>query len=286
MKNHPVWHYENQMPEGREFEIYHATTALPQPTIYQSHHFYELYFILRGSIRVIVEEMDICPVLGETLIYPPDCMHRVFHQETSEPYERFYIYLSREFLTSVSTEGYNFIDKLNQLAYDGHNHISCGAQAVLSFVPMIDEIIEAAGDTSPAATLANRCRMTIFLIQLFDILEKNVCTVSDHSSTRMTDLIHYINEHAAEPLSLDSLSETFAVNKYSLLHEFKKYTGMSVYQYILTRRTIMAQQLIQQGVKPGEACDRSGFSDYASFYRVFKARTGKTPTQYARLQSD
>lgn len=286
MKDHRVWRYESQMPEGREFEIYHVTTALPQQTIYQSHHFYELYFILRGSIRVIVEEMDISPVLGDALIYPPNCMHRVSHQQESEPYERFYIYLSKEFLASVSTEEYNFIDKLNQLASDGHNHISCGAQAVLSFVPMIDEIIDSSNDTSPAAILANRCRMTLFLIHLFGILEKNVSDVSDHSSTRMTELIHYINEHASEPLSLDSLAETFSVNKYALLHEFKKYTGMSVYQYILTRRTIMAQQLIQQGMKPGEACIRSGFSDYASFYRVFKARTGKTPIQYAKEQSD
>lgn len=285
MKDHPVWHYENQMPEGREFEIYHASTVLPQPTIYHSHPFYELYFILRGSIRVIVEEMDISPVPGEVLIYPPNCMHRVSHQEPTEPYERFYIYLSKKFLSSVSTDGYNFTDILDQLASDGRNHISCGAQTVQNFVPMIDEIIEAAGDTSPAATLANRCRMTIFLIHLFAILEKNISAVSDHSSTRMTDLISYINEHASEFLSLDSLSDQFSVNKYALLHEFKKYTGMSVYQYILTRRTIMAQQLIRQGVKPGEACDRSGFSDYASFYRAFKARTGKTPTQYARSQS-
>lgn len=54
MENHPIWKFENQMPDGHEFEIYHATNTSPLPTIYQGHHFYELYFILRGSLRIIV----------------------------------------------------------------------------------------------------------------------------------------------------------------------------------------------------------------------------------------
>ena len=98
----------------------------------------------------------------------------------------------------------------------------------------------------------------------------------------MNELIRYINQNAAQPLSLDQLEEVFGISKYVLLHEFKDYTGMSVYQYILTRRVILAQQLIQQGAKPNQACEQSGFSDYTSFYRAFKARTGKSPNQYSK----
>ena len=115
MKDHPIWRFDNQMPEGREFEIYHATNTTPQPTIYHCHHFYELYFILHGAIRVIVEDLDVHPVLGEALIYPPQCMHRVMHTDPTQPYERFYIYLSRDFLASISTEEYSFVEALDRL---------------------------------------------------------------------------------------------------------------------------------------------------------------------------
>ena len=107
MKDHPVWRFRNQMPEGREFEIYHAADTTPQPTIYQSHDYYEIYFILRGGIRIIVEDLDVSPLLGEALIYPPHCMHRVMHTDSTQPYERFYVYLSKEFLASISTQGYD-----------------------------------------------------------------------------------------------------------------------------------------------------------------------------------
>lgn len=282
MMDHPVWRFGNQMPQGREFEIYHSINTNPQPSIYQSHHFYEIYFLLQGSIRVIVDELDLNPVLGETLIYPPNCMHRITHTDSTVPYERFYIYLSKEYLSAVSSADYNFIQELERLTAGGRCFFRPGEEAVRELTDKADEIIEAARDTSPAAVLANRCRMTMYLIRLLGLLEESIASTEDSASSRMNELIRYINQNAAQPLSLDQLEEVFGISKYVLLHEFKDYTGMSIYQYILTRRVILAQQLIQQGAKPNQACEQSGFSDYTSFYRAFKARTGKSPNQYGK----
>ena len=286
MYNHPVWRFGNQMPQGREFEIYHSMNTNPQPSIYQGHHFYEIYFILRGSVRVIVDETDVSPVMGETLIYPPNCMHRVTHTDPSVPYERFYIYLSREYLSAISTPEYSFTQELERLTAGGRYFFRPGEEAVRELVGMADEIIEAARDTSAASVIANRCRMTIYLIHLLKLLQDSVTTAADGEASRMKDLIRYINQNAAQPLSLDMLEEVFGISKYVLLHEFKDYTGMSVYQYILTRRVILAQQLIQQGAKPSQACEQSGFTDYTSFYRAFKARTGQSPNQYSKAQQE
>lgn len=282
MTNHPIWRYENQMPPGREFEIYHATNTVLQPTIYQSHYYFEIYFLLRGTIRVIADEQDICPVLGEAIIYPPGCMHRVMHTDAALAYERFYIYLSREFLQSISTEDYRFISILEGLTKEGNHSFKLGDKVVLDLARTADEIIEAALDTTPAGVLSNRCRMTMYLIRLLGLLEESVATTADSASCRMNDLIRYINQHAGQPLSLDHLEEAFGISKYVLLHEFKDYTGMPIYQYILTRRVILAQQLIEQGASPRQAYEQSGFSNYTSFYRAFKARTGKSPNQYGK----
>ena len=282
MMDHPLWRFGNQMPQGREFEIYHSINTNPQPSIYQSHHCYEIYFLLQGSIRVIVDELELNPVLGETLIYPPNCMHRITHTDSTVPYERFYIYLSKEYLSAVSTADYSFIQELEQLTAGGRCFFRPGEEAVRELTEKADEIIEAARDTSPAAVLANRCRMTMYLIRLLGLLKESIASTEDSASSRMNELIRYIHQNAAQPLSLDQLEEVFGISKYVLLHEFKDYTGMSVYQYILTRRVILAQQLIQQGAKPNQACEQSGFSDYTSFYRAFKARTGKSPNQYSK----
>ena len=108
--------------------------------------------------------------MGDALIYPPHCMHRVVHTDPSQPYERFYLYLTKEFLSSISMEDYNFIAELDKLTAGGQRCVQPGEQAVLELVPMADEIIEAAKDTSPAGVLANRCRMTMYLLHLLAIL--------------------------------------------------------------------------------------------------------------------
>ena len=50
----------------------------------------------------------------------------------------------------------------------------------------------------------------------------------------------------------------------------------------MPRRIRIAEDLIAQGAKPKDACFRSGFADYSSFYRAFKARAGLSPERYRR----
>ena len=101
-------------------------------------------------------------------------------------------------------------------------------------------------------------------------------------SRHMSALIQYINRHAMEPLTLDDLAGVFYSSKYGLMRDFKNYTGISIHQYLIIRRVLIAKELIQQGVKPKDASDRCGFSDYSSFYRAFKSRMGLSPEQFRR----
>lgn len=286
MMEHPVWQFDRQMPAGREFEIFHAAVTLPQPSVYQGHHFYEIYFLLRGDVQVVVDDQHWNPVVGDTLIYPPGCMHRTIYMNPSMPYERFYIYLSKEYLCSISTEGYNFLAELERLTAGNTFFFRPGEQAVQELVRQADEIIEAAMDESPAAVMLNRCRMAMYLVRLLGLLENNVADTSESQPGRMNDLIRYINQNAAQPLTIDQLGQVFGLSRSVLMHDFKNYTGMPIYQYILTRRILIAQELIKAGAKPRQACVQSGFTDYASFYRVFKARTGKSPNEYGKSPAE
>ena len=98
--------------------------------------------------------------------------------------------------------------------------------------------------------------------------------------SRLRDIISYINEHITESLSLDMLAEQFLVSKYYLLHTFKEYTNLSVYQYIISKRISHAQNLMPEGMPPGNAAQASGFNDYAGFYRAFVKQVGVTPQAF------
>ncbi len=74
-------------------------------------------------------------------------------------------------------------------------------------------------------------------------------------------VLHYINEHYSEALTLDQLSEKFFISKYHLLRKFDAQVGTTVHRYILQKRLLNAKQLLAGGVPPNEVCQYCGFGD-------------------------
>ena len=120
MKERRVWDRGNQMPPGREFEAYHFVDTAAQPMFYHNHPHYEIYFYVQGHSRIIVEGLDLKPVRGDVLIYPPGIMHRNIHLDTEIPYERFYFFARREFLQSISAADYDIPGTIERMTENDH----------------------------------------------------------------------------------------------------------------------------------------------------------------------
>ena len=280
MSTHPVWDPQHQMPQGREFEAYHYVAQHAQAVVYHNHPYYEFFFFLSGHTRIVVEGLDVRLARGDVLIYPPGVMHRNIHLDALVPYERFYLYATREFLNSISTPDYDIPGTLEKMTRDEHYCFRVEEKDLEQLISLVDKVISGSERTRPAEKLINRAMFTTLLIQGLNMMTSLDVLPQDDYSRGMGDLIRYINQHATEPLSLDDLANTFHVNKYYLLREFKSYTGISVHQYMMIRRILFSQEMIRRGAKPKDACFQSGFMDYSSYYRAFKARVGMSPEQY------
>lgn len=280
MSTHPVWDPQHQMPQGREFEAYHFVAQHAQAVVYHNHPYYEFFFFLSGHTRIVVEGLDVRLARGDVLIYPPGVMHRNIHLDALVPYERFYLYATREFLNSISTPDYDIPGTLEKMTRDEHYCFRVEEKDLEQLISLVDKVISGSECTRPAEKLINRAMFTTLLIQGLNMMTSLDVLPQDDYSRGMGDLIRYINQHATEPLSLDDLADTFHVNKYYLLREFKSYTGISVHQYMMIRRILFSQEMIRRGAKPKDACFQSGFMDYSSYYRAFKARVGMSPEQY------
>ena len=93
----------------------------------------------------------------------------------------------------------------------------------------------------------------------------------------------YLNEHYAENLSLDKISEHFFISKSNLSHYFKRETGLSPIQYIMQRRIGEAQSLLVETSQPIQEIEfRLGFNDSAHFSKMFKKYVGVTPNEYRK----
>ncbi len=102
-------------------------------------------------------------------------------------------------------------------------------------------------------------------------------------TTLVEQAIMYIHGHIGEEITVDGLCRAIPSSKSYLCRRFKAVTGLTVMQYILKTRVLLAKQRIEQGernmAKIGDAC---GFACQSHFSRAFKAETGHSPLQYRK----
>ncbi len=84
-------------------------------------------------------------------------------------------------------------------------------------------------------------------------------------------------------ISLDLLAERVHMSKYHLAREFKKYTGLSIGESIISARITYAKELLKYTRMPvSEIAYACGMNHISHFIRLFKEREDITPLAYRK----
>ncbi len=107
------------------------------------------------------------------------------------------------------------------------------------------------------------------------------------ASTTVMDVQIYINEHFAEDLSLQELSERFYTSPSSLSRDFKQFTGHTVKTYIILNRILRAKYLLRTTKRSMNSIgEEVGYENPNHFSRIFKKYTDFTPQEYRRSKRE
>ncbi len=99
----------------------------------------------------------------------------------------------------------------------------------------------------------------------------------------INQILLYINKNVTCDLSLDDLSERFRISKFYLCKQFKNYTGITVYQYIMKKRLMLSLGMLREGTPVTVACRECGFNDYSNYLKAFKREFGKNPKDFLKV---
>ena len=99
----------------------------------------------------------------------------------------------------------------------------------------------------------------------------------------INQVLLYINKNVTCNLSLDELSEQFRISKFYLCKQFKNYTGITVYQYIMKKRLMLSLDMLRKGTPVTVACRECGFNDYSNYLKAFKREFGKNPKDFLKV---
>ncbi|MBQ8415950.1 MAG: helix-turn-helix transcriptional regulator [Clostridia bacterium] len=105
-------------------------------------------------------------------------------------------------------------------------------------------------------------------------------------SKQMSDVEAYLKEHIGMQLTIADVCEHFWISPNSLMKKFKKETGMGLMEYFSDLKIQEAKHLIAKtSLRFSEIAERLGFSSLNYFSKLFKAKTGMTPTEYSKFSS-
>lgn len=134
------------------------------------------------------------------------------------------------------------------------------------------------GDESP---LLMSCAL-----RLVFYLSKYVTESDSNAVGFMSKAIQYINENISSELTLDCICSAIGISKYYFCRQFKLQLGLTVMQYILSTRIVLAKDdLKNTGNSISKISEKYGFSSVSYFCQAFKTETGCTPLQYRKNAS-
>lgn len=240
------------------------------------HDYFEIY-ILEGGERIhVIEDSMFRMQAGELILFPPYTMHHSFGEQ-DVPFKRVVLYFhksevgSKELLETLENGSGLYRPQKKDYSFI-HN--------------IINELIH---EQENQALFKESCEHTLLNLLLIYLMRNSIQQqpIKMEMKNRIDAIIHYIHNHYAEDISLQSLAESFYVSPYHLCREFKRCTNRTIVQYINVTRIMNAQRKFMETDKSvAQISSETGFSNVTHFNRVFKTVTGTTPMGFKKTLID
>lgn len=265
----------------KDYEIYYyCDRDLPQVALH-AHDFYEFYFFLEGMVHIEIDHTRYPLSFGDVIFIPPKIAHRPILHSRELPYRRFVLWLSDAYFRQILSlsPDYRF---LPQYMASHNNYILHHDRYTFNTLQslLLRLLEELHADQFGCRTQAALCIQNL-LLQISRVLyDQTHPKAKSIGLSLYQNVLHYIEEHIEEDLSLDQLAAVFYVSKYHIAHTFRENLGVSVHQYITKKRLALCREALLGHQKIAETIASFGFKDYSSFYRAFKKQYGISPKAF------
>lgn len=258
-----------------DFRLFHINDRTDREFEWHYHDFHKIIVFVSGKVTYHIEGKTYQLKPQDILLVSQGAIHKP-EIDPSIPYER-YIFWIRDDLSSPELN--TCFQKANDRSF---NLIRLDSALQEKLKDLLPEIEHSLRDTQFGDSILSKALFAQFMIHINRIFLKS-STAPDQKSyssdSQVEQLLKYINRNLSENLSIDHLAERFFFSKYHMMRKFKKETGYTIHNYIISKRLLHARSLIAQGIPVMKAAMQSGFQDYTAFVRAYKKQFGTVPTQ-------
>ena len=241
----------------------------------QSHDYFEIYFLLKGTRRLFLGEKIYTVSAPAVCVIPPFCMHKT----EGGAYRRININVSVDLLFDEELSFLNSLGKTVIYKLD------------LDRAELFLQILESAAISTPRPE--SRYLTQSYLHILIHLLKNDCISPSDitpdspkqKTNVVLSKIIEYINENYKEDFSIETLCHKFFISKNTLCAQFHSLMNCSATQYRTFVRISKAKELLASTSKSMEViAEECGFSSANYFCLIFKKNVGIAPSYYRKAK--
>lgn len=242
------------------------------------HDSYQLIYVTAGRARITVSGRSYEACAGSLVLISRLESHAI--QVLTETYCRYTVGISPQIETYKGLIGENLLSMLsNRPEQFRHCVDMSGCSQVEHLISQMAEETDQNGPLCQQMQLFLLCQLLVHCCRLHP-MQVPEDTQRLHTVNKIR---RYVEEHIAQRITLQTLSETFHLSQSYLSHLFKDITGSSVLGYVTAYRLLLAKRyLAETAWEISRIVEESGFTDNSNFSRTFKKATGMSPSQFRK----
>ena len=230
------------------------------------HPFYELFLFLGGDAEFISGDFRTVLEKNSLVIIPKESFHHFVVHGPEEEYHRYVL-------------NFTPFGKLKSLIEEKMSDIC--------IIPADDEMMSHFDRLARHASDGDQYKKELLLeAALTDILllidqEKNGKSNSAFVAINpsIARAVKYINGNVCKISRMEEIAAEVNLSPSYFAHLFKKELHISPNKYLLEKKLVMANRMIDSGIGAVSAAAQCGFADYSGFYKMYKKAFGVAPSK-------
>lgn len=245
------------------------------------HDCYEIYYSISGGRQFLIDNKFYAIEPGDIFIINQYESHKIT-QVDKEVHERIVLSIHPEYTKQLSSPRTDLDACFCSRPENFCHKLSLSKEQQNRFLYYINKITDAEGYGQDILEQTAFMELLVLLNRL--TLSNRPVTAASPAvyNQQVDDILKYINQNITAPLTIGQLAGEFYLSESYICRIFKAATGTTVGKYITARRISIAKALLSDGIGVTEAFEKSGFTDYSSFFKSFTKAVGISPKKYAQ----
>lgn len=271
------------------FRMY-VSTAEAGNRPYREHHHTEceISAILSGACQWQIRHNPVTSRAGDVLIFGSDEEHYITSVSGDEPLRILNIQFEPRFIWAPGNDLFDsrYLGIFLNHGPDFENRLAADSETAQQVSSLMKQIQRECIGAEPEYELIVKAELLLILGQLGRRYTERLARISVHSDIHLQQLeeaLNYIDRNLTQELTLEEIAQSAGMSRSYFSAVFKKLNGLSVWDYITSKRIALATDYIRQGKHSiTEIAMLCGYNTMANFNRSFKMVTHSTPSQFRK----